>query len=92
MSGATEVAPPPSPAGSPAVTADAFLGGKVEALQPAAGHHRSGLEAVLLAASLDSRIAGTVVDLGAGAGVAAGSPVDLVSFICAIVNRFWTVQ
>jgi tRNA1(Val) A37 N6-methylase TrmN6 len=54
----------------PAVTVDAFLGGKVEALQPAAGHHRSGLEAVLLGAALDSRIAGTVVDLGAGAGVA----------------------
>ncbi len=70
MSGATEAAPPPSAAGSPAVTVDAFLGGKVEAVQPAAGHHRSGLEAVLLAASLDSRISGTVVDLGAGAGVA----------------------
>lgn len=70
MSGATEAAPPPSPAGSPAVTVDAFLGGRVEAVQPAAGHHRSGLEAVLLAASLDARITGTVVDLGAGSGVA----------------------
>lgn len=70
MSGATEAAPPPSAAGSPAVTVDAFLGGRVEAVQPASGHHRSGLEAVLLAASLDSRISGTVVDLGAGAGVA----------------------
>jgi tRNA1(Val) A37 N6-methylase TrmN6 len=71
MSGPTEAVPPPSPAESPAaVTVDAFLGGKVEAVQPAAGHHRSGLEAVLLAASLDARISGTVVDLGAGAGVA----------------------
>jgi len=52
------------------VTVDAFLGGRVEAVQPAAGHHRAGLEAVLLAASLDSRIAGTIVDLGAGVGVA----------------------
>jgi tRNA1(Val) A37 N6-methylase TrmN6 len=52
------------------VTVDAFLGGQVEALQPARGHHRAGLEAVLLAASLDSRISGTVVDLGAGVGVA----------------------
>lgn len=69
MSGATEAARS-SPAGPPAVTIDAFLGGKVEAVQPLAGHHRSGLEAVLLAASLDSRITGTVVDLGAGAGVA----------------------
>jgi tRNA1(Val) A37 N6-methylase TrmN6 len=51
-------------------TVDAFLGGKVEAVQPARGHHRSGLEAVLLAAALDETAKGTVVDLGAGAGVA----------------------
>ena len=51
-------------------TIDGFLGGMVEAVQPASGHHRSGLEAVLLAASLDSRISGTVVDLGSGVGVA----------------------
>ncbi len=63
------VSPEPAP-DSPAVTVDAFLGGRVEAVQPAAGHHRAGLEAVLLGASLDSRISGTVVDLGAGAGVA----------------------
>jgi tRNA1(Val) A37 N6-methylase TrmN6 len=52
------------------ITVDDFLGGKVQAVQPARGHHRSGLEAVLLAASLDARITGTIVDLGAGAGVA----------------------
>jgi len=52
------------------VSVDAFLGGRVEAVQPKAGHHRAGLEAVLLAASLDARITGTVVDLGAGVGVA----------------------
>jgi len=55
---------------TPEVTVDAFLGGKVEAVQPAEGHHRSGLEAVLLAASLDSAAKGRLVDLGAGAGVA----------------------
>jgi tRNA1(Val) A37 N6-methylase TrmN6 len=55
---------------APATTVDAFLGGRVEALQPAAGHHRSGLDAVLLAASLETRITGTVADLGAGVGVA----------------------
>jgi tRNA1(Val) A37 N6-methylase TrmN6 len=55
---------------APDVTVDAFFGGRVEAVQPASGHHRAGLEAVLLAASLDSRIEGTVVDLGAGVGVA----------------------
>jgi tRNA1(Val) A37 N6-methylase TrmN6 len=70
MSGATEVAVRSPSAPPPGYTADAFLGGKVEAIQPAAGHHRAGLEAVLLAAALDARISGTVVDLGAGAGVA----------------------
>jgi tRNA1(Val) A37 N6-methylase TrmN6 len=51
------------------VTVDAFLGGRVEAVQPARGHHRAGLEAVLLAASVPTRQRGTVVDLGAGVGV-----------------------
>ena len=63
-------ASPDTPSDDARLTVDAFLGGLVEAVQPASGHHRSGLEAVLLAASLDSRISGTVVDLGAGAGVA----------------------
>lgn len=52
------------------MTADAFLGGRVEAIQPTAGHHRAGLEAVLLAASVPETTKGVVVDLGAGAGVA----------------------
>ena len=51
-------------------TVDAFLGGRVEAVQPDDGSHRSGLEAVLLGASLPEVFAGTVIDLGAGAGVA----------------------
>jgi len=51
-------------------TVDAFLAGRMEAVQPAHGHHRSGLEALLLAASVDSDFAGNVIDLGAGAGVA----------------------
>ncbi len=53
-----------------ATTVDAFLGGRVEAVQPAAGHHRSGLEAVLLAAAISPDAAGRLIDLGAGAGVA----------------------
>jgi len=53
-----------------AMTVDAFLGGRLEAVQPAAGHHRSGLEAVLLAAAISSGAAGRVIDLGSGAGVA----------------------
>jgi tRNA1(Val) A37 N6-methylase TrmN6 len=51
-------------------TVDAFLGGKVEAVQPQQGHHRAGLEAVLLSAAIEADFAGTVVDLGAGVGVA----------------------
>lgn len=57
-------------AGRPTTTVDAFIGGRVEAVQPTHGHHRSGLEAVLLGAALEKDFAGTVVDLGAGAGVA----------------------
>jgi tRNA1(Val) A37 N6-methylase TrmN6 len=53
-----------------AVTRDAFLGGAVHALQPARGHHRAGMEAVLLASALPRGFAGVLVDLGAGAGVA----------------------
>jgi tRNA1(Val) A37 N6-methylase TrmN6 len=56
--------------GPPATTVDAFLGGRVAAVQPAGGHHRAGLEAVLLAAAVEPAFAGTVVDLGAGTGVA----------------------
>jgi tRNA1(Val) A37 N6-methylase TrmN6 len=54
----------------PGATVDAFLGGRVECVQPAEGHHRSGLEAVLLAAALPGGAAGRAIDLGAGAGVA----------------------
>lgn len=54
----------------PETTVDAFLGGLVEAVQPKRGHHRAGLEAVLLAASIEPDFAGTVLDLGAGVGVA----------------------
>lgn len=53
-----------------AAWADAFLGGRVEAMQLPGGH-RSGLEAVLLGASLPATFAGTVADLGSGVGVAA---------------------
>lgn len=51
-------------------TVDAFLSGKVEAIQRETGHHRSGLEAVLLSAAIQPEFAGTVVDLGAGVGIA----------------------
>ncbi len=51
-------------------TRDLFLGGKVTLLQPGGRHHRSGLDAVMLAASLPEDATGRVVDLGAGAGAA----------------------
>ncbi|MHA1559937.1 MAG: tRNA1(Val) (adenine(37)-N6)-methyltransferase [Alphaproteobacteria bacterium] len=53
-----------------AKTIDAFLDGRVEAVQPESGYHRSGLEAVLLGAAIGDDVSGTIVDLGAGAGVA----------------------
>ncbi len=52
------------------VTRDLFLGGMVKACQPRARRHRSGLDAVFLAASLPTSTCGRVYDLGAGVGVA----------------------
>ncbi|SHI82208.1 tRNA1(Val) (adenine(37)-N6)-methyltransferase [Wenxinia saemankumensis] len=51
-------------------TRDAFLGGRVMALQPARGF-RSGPDAVLLAAAVTARPGETALELGCGAGVAA---------------------
>jgi tRNA1(Val) A37 N6-methylase TrmN6 len=53
-----------------ATTVDAFLSGLVEAVQPDDGGHRSGLEAVLIAAAIETGFDGTLVDLGAGSGIA----------------------
>jgi tRNA1(Val) A37 N6-methylase TrmN6 len=53
-----------------ATTVDAFLGGRFEAVQPKHGHHRSGMEAVLLSAAIPASFKGAVIDLGAGVGVA----------------------
>ena len=49
---------------------DLFLDGRLAVLQPRKGRHRAGTDAVLLAASVQSEARGTLVDLGAGAGVA----------------------
>lgn len=51
----------------PAVTRDAFYGGKLELAQPAHGH-RSGTDAVLLAAAAPRDLEGLVYDAGAGSG------------------------
>lgn len=59
-----------SSAETPGLSDDAFLGGRVRVLQPRRGH-RSGLEAVMIAAACPAGAGDTVLDLGAGAGVAA---------------------
>lgn len=53
-----------------ATSVDALIGGRVELVQPAKGHHRSGSDAVFLAAALPAKTEGLVIDLGAGAGAA----------------------
>jgi tRNA1(Val) A37 N6-methylase TrmN6 len=53
-----------------AVTADALLGGRVRFTQPAEGY-RAAIDPVLLAAVVPADFAGTLADLGCGAGAAA---------------------
>ncbi len=65
--GAAGRAPAEVPSGT---TKDAFLGGLVQVLQPARGHHRAGLDAVYLAAAVPAGTSGHVVDLGSGVGTA----------------------
>ena len=56
--------------GAPATTLDRFLDGRLTIEQPAAGRHRAGLDAVLLAATMPADASGLLVDLGAGVGTA----------------------
>ncbi len=49
---------------------DRFLGGRVAVFQPRRGGHRSGHDAILLAACVPADATGDVADLGAGVGVA----------------------
>lgn len=60
----------PTAQGQPAhaVTEDAFLGGALELLQPAAGY-RAGLDGVLLAAALEAGPGAQILDVGSGVGV-----------------------
>src|SRR5579863_7237364 len=51
------------------ITEDAFLGGSLRLRQPKSGH-RSGHDAMLLAAATPARPGDRVVDLGAGVGAA----------------------
>jgi tRNA1(Val) A37 N6-methylase TrmN6 len=50
---------------------DAFYRGKFHALQPVSDGHRSGLDALLIAAGLPEGAKGELADLGSGCGVAA---------------------
>lgn len=55
--------------GEAQVTRDAFYGGRLVLAQPARGH-RSGTDAVLLAAAVSRDFAGLACDIGSGVGVA----------------------
>ncbi|MCT8970300.1 tRNA1(Val) (adenine(37)-N6)-methyltransferase [Microbaculum marinisediminis] len=56
-------------ADSPDFTADDFLGGRLSVVQPRKGH-RSGIEAVLIAAMAPLMPGETLIDIGSGVGVA----------------------
>ena len=53
-----------------ALSEDEFLGGRITLYQPRKGHHRSGTDAVLLAACTPAKAGELVVDLGSGIGAA----------------------
>lgn len=60
-----------SPEGlSDSFSIDAFHRGKFRLVQPLRRGHRSGTDAMMLAAAVPSGFSGTLVDLGAGAGAA----------------------
>src|ERR1700682_3551540 len=63
----TNCGPMTDPAGE--FTEDAFLGGRLRLRQPKSGH-RSGHDAMLLAAATSARSGDRVVDFGAGVGAA----------------------
>jgi len=58
-------------------THDAFHNGAYEVIQPSGKGYRSGLDAMLLAASLPASARGLVADLGAGVGVAGMAALNL---------------
>lgn len=63
----TKASPREAPAG--ATSADGFLGGRIAIIQPRGGH-RAGSDAVFLAAAVQARSGGRVLDAGAGVGAA----------------------
>ncbi len=69
MSSRTTRAEPRGGRAGAATSADAFLGGRIEIIQPKRGH-RAGSDAVFLAASVPARSGERVLDVGTGVGVA----------------------
>lgn len=63
MNSKADRAPPP--------TVDAFHRGRFVLVQPSKGHHRAGLDAMLLAATVPDGFGGILADLGSGVGAAA---------------------
>lgn len=60
---------PERPSFAKGTTTDAFLGGRIEIVQPKAGH-RAGSDAVFLAAAVPAKAGQLVLDAGAGTGAA----------------------
>jgi len=58
-------------------TLDAFHNGAFKVLQPKGSGHRSGMDALLLAAALPATAKGVVADLGSGVGVAGLAALNL---------------
>ncbi len=70
MTGQADTEDNPGIENLPPVTVDKFLGGRFVVEQPQIGRHRSGTDAILLAAAVPQNATGCLVDLGAGVGVA----------------------
>jgi tRNA1(Val) A37 N6-methylase TrmN6 len=71
---------------APSETVDQFHRGKFVVVQPKSSGHRSGIDAMLVAAAVPERFEGRVADFGAGAGavglaVAARCPKSTVSLV-----------
>lgn len=63
--------------GSMETTRDKFHDGAFEVLQPSTRGNRSGMDALLLAASLPKNATGVLADFGSGAGVAGLAALNL---------------
>ena len=74
---AEQNARPETETASEETTVDSFHQGAFKVLQPKNSGHRSGMDAMLLAASLPKNAQGIVADLGSGVGVAGYAALNL---------------